>query len=174
MSLCPVDYSWGFCLNTPTLVRSRQYRALVIESFLTGLISTGLHGLSNSFTLNHWHLSTIQINNLHLYLGTPPPPQKPYKPWRVESLETALSLLQHLWPAFEGRQLSCDPLSQSHTEGMVIGWQLLWWTRGRLPQAPVWWWPWNKRQHWVNTRRGGSLVLQDGFMRKEKYCFNSP
>lgn len=101
-----------------------------------------------------WHLSTIQINNLHLYLGTPPPPQKPYKPWRVESLETALSLLQHLWPAFEGRQLSCDPLSQSHTEGMVIGWQLLRWTRGGLPQAPVWWWPWNKRQHWVNTRRG--------------------
>lgn len=134
--------------------QGRQYRALVIESFLTGLTSTGLHGLSNSFTLNHWHLSTIQINNLHLYLGTPPPPQKPYKPWRVESLETASSLLQHLWPAFEGRQLSCDPLSQSHTEGMVIGWQLLRWTRGGLPQAPVWWWPWNKRQHWVNTRRG--------------------
>lgn len=43
-----------FTLVTLTLVRGRQYRALVIESFLTGPTSTGSHGLSNSFTLNHF------------------------------------------------------------------------------------------------------------------------
>lgn len=65
MSLCPLDYSWGFCLNTPTLVRDRQYRAHVTESFLNGLIRAQQLIHPKSF----WHLSAIQINNLHFTLA---------------------------------------------------------------------------------------------------------